>query len=205
MVDLRSWLRRLPKPHALRIRTRDDEERIIPVNVETKTKWQDVEGTIRAAGAMSLEALDKAGHIIRAMKLSEQEAEAGSDDEARGRYDEKLLSRDRREVAQILDAQGRRIEAAYLAGAEAASKSADKLLELVETLMVNVTSSITNMQTLATNYANVVSAVASATEPSEGGDTNNGLLQLLAGMLQARANLPPGPPVAPPAKNGAGK
>jgi len=204
MIDLRSWLRRLPKPHSLRIRTRDEEERLIPLNVETKTKWNELENTIRAAGATSLEALDKAGHIIRAMRLSEQEAEAGSDEESRARYDEKVMARDRRELAAILDAQGRRIEAAYTAGSEAAGKSADKLLDLVETLTQHLTLAITNLHTVSTNLANVVSAAATG-EPAAEGDTNNGLLQLLAGMLQARANLPPAPAPAPPASNGGTK
>jgi hypothetical protein len=210
MIDLRSWLRRLPKPEKLRIRTRDDEERIIPLDVTTKTKWAEVENTIRAAGAKSLEALDKAGHIIRAMSLSEEEAAAGSSDEARERYDEKVRTGDRREMAQIFDAQGLRVERAYHAGAEAAGKSADKLLELVammveerQALSQHLMLAITNLHTVSTNLANFVAA-ASSGEGEGGGDTNNGLMQLIASMISQRG-LPAAPPPAPAPPNGGAK
>jgi hypothetical protein len=154
--DLRSWLKRLPRPARVRIRTRDDEERMIELG-DKRTRWNSLEETVRVAGAVSIECLDAKGAVLRATRLSEDEIEAESDEDARGKHEAKLLANDRRDIAAIIDRYGHRMNESFQAGAAAASVSQDSLVSLVETLTGHLSLAITNLHTVSVNLANIVS------------------------------------------------
>jgi|SRR5579872_1539761 len=179
MFDLRSWLRRAPKPKSLRIKNPDGEWRVIELS-GGRYLWNEVEQTVRTAEATAVECLDADGKVLRAMKLADDEDpenfEGGKDAEA------KNLSRAMREQAAMLDAYGRRMNEAFARGAEAASSSQDKLVGLVEVLTQHLTLAITNLHNISTNYANVVQEAANK---DANGDTNPGM-QMLGTILAAK-------------------
>lgn len=192
MFDLRAWLRRIPKPRKLRLKV-DGEERIVDLG-EGQKRWLEIESTVRASGASSCECLDANGAILRSTQLSDDEREAASDDEAKSKAEDRMLNKDRKEIAAILHAQGQAIERAYAAGADAAGKSADKLLELVETLTSSLSLAITNLHNVSANFAaHVVSQASLAGGNGEGGIDNSRLLaqvlsQAMGGAPAAPAN-----------------
>jgi hypothetical protein len=192
MFDLRNWLRRTPKPDTLRLRMPDGEERTVQLT-GGRTRWTVAEEAVRTSGASSVEAIDTKGHILRSARLENEDLD-DEPDEPRGgggadaKRDAQLLSRDRREIASICDAQGRRQNEAYAAGAAAASQSQDKLLEMVENLTQHFSLALTNLHTMSVNLSNVLQAAANPEEPSSG--RNDSLLALLASMVQAKGSLP---------------
>jgi hypothetical protein len=195
MFDLRSWLRRNPKPRRLRLHVADGDERLVELGTKQQ-RWAEVEATVRSSGATAVECLGDQDAILRSVELSEDEREAVSDDDAKSKHEDKLLNRDRREIAQILDAQGRRITEAYAAGADAAARSSDKLLELVETLTHHFALSITNIHNMSTNFVNLLQQVAKP-DGGEGEDRNGPLLaKVLSMALDTKA------PAPAPAPNG---
>lgn len=192
MFDLRNWLRRTPKPELLRLRMADGEERMVTLT-GGRTRWTVAEESVRTSGASLVEALDAKKQILRSHVLENEDLDELDADKATGAaYDPKrdaaLLSRDRREIASILDAQGKRQNEAYSLGSEAAGKSSDKLLELVDTLTTNLSLAINNLHAMSVNYANVVSANAQNGDAQQG--QGEGALGLLTSMLAARAGLP---------------
>jgi hypothetical protein len=193
MFDLRSWLRRAPKPARLRIKTSDDEERIIELGAG-RTKWHACEETVRTSGAVSVQALDKDDKILRACRLSEEDLEADDDEDKAQKRDERAIGKERRELAGVLDAYGKRMNDSFLAGAEAAGRSQENLVALVEVLTTHLSLAITNLHNVSVNLANVVQ------EASGGGDNPN------AGLLgQVLALAAGGGQAAPAAPNGRSK
>jgi hypothetical protein len=189
MFDLRSWLRRNPKPKKLRLHLPDGDERVVELG-NKQQRWAEVESTVRVSRASAVECLGDQDAILRSVELSEDDGEPASEDDAKSKSDEKLLNRDRREIAQILDAQGRRITEAYAAGADAAARSSDKLLELVETLTHHFALSITNIHNMSTNFVNLLQQVAKPAE-GEGEDRNGPLLaKVLSMALDTNAKIP---------------
>jgi len=171
MFDLRSWLRRAPKPKKLRIKTGDGEERVIELG-KGRYLWNEVENTVRTAEAVSVECLDEEGTILRATKLVDDD---GLDVADKSSPDEKNLSKAMREQAMMLDRYGARLNEAYLAGAKAGSQTQDKLVELVEVLTGHLAVAITNVNNLSVNLSNAIQAAS-------GGDENPNA-QLLQGVL----------------------
>lgn len=193
MFDLRSWLRRNPKPKKLRLHLADGEERMVELG-NKQQRWAEVEATVRSSGASAVECLGEQDAILRSVELSEDDREATSDEEVKAKHEDKLLNRDRREIAQILDAQGRRITEAYAAGADAAARSSDKLLELVETLTHHFALSITNIHNMSTNFVNLLQQVAKPAIEGEGDNPNNALLAKVLSMAMDPKTPQPSPP-----------
>jgi hypothetical protein len=197
MFDLRSWLRRAPKPKKLRIKTGDGEERVIELG-RGRYLWNEVEHTVRTAEAISVECLDAEGTILRATRLTEEDPE---DFEAAGKEsaDGKAVTKAMAAQATMLDAYGRRMNEAFARGAEAASTSQDKLVALVEVLTQHLTLAITNLHNISTNYAQVVAATGKDSEGLEPGQLLQGLMAMIANKSLAPA------PAPAPAPNGAAK
>lgn len=192
--DLRSWLRKAPKPARLRLHTADGEERFVELG-DKRFKWIAVEETVRTAGAAKIEALDKDGSILRATRLSEEETDAEDDHDARGKYDERLLAKDRLAMAAMLDRYGARMSEAFAQGAKAASASQDKLVNLVEVLTEHLTLAITNLHNVSVNLANVVQAAA---EGEGNSDKNGALLTGLLSRVLTQGAIPPPTAKGPP-------
>lgn len=175
MFDLRAWLRRAPKPRKLRLLV-NGEERIVDLAGQ-RQKWAEVEQTVRTAGASAVECLDEAGATLRGMKLTDDDGDADSDEDARDKFEVKMLTRDHAALAMVLDRYGDRIARAYDAGARASAISQENLVAIVETLTAHLSLAITNLHNISTSYANVVAASG-----GEGGDKNEGMMMLLSAL-----------------------
>lgn len=197
MFDLRAWLRRAPKPRKLRIHV-DGDERIIDLGTG-RCKWVEVEETVRNAGATLVECLSADLSIIRSTVLEEDP----DDKEDVATATSTAMAKAQAGSAAMLDAYGKRMNEAFLAGASAANTSQENLVAIVETLTAHLSLAITNLHNLSTNMATMAQNYADALN-SGGGDgegKSDKMLGLLTAMLTAKAGLP----AAPAPANGKGK
>ena len=158
---------------------------------------------------MSVECLSADGTILRAQRLREDDSDADDDHDAKVRYEDKLLTKDRREQAAMLDRYGARLAEAFEAGAKAASVSQDHLVGLVEILSTNLSTAIVHIHNLSANNALLMQQSAEqlgtlraalAEGGSEGGSTK--ALELLGTLLLNRAQSSPATPTANGSKGG---
>src|SRR5271156_5570963 len=173
MFDLRSWLRRAPKPKKLRIKTGDGEERVIELG-KGRYLWNEVENTVRTAEAISVECLAEDGTILRATRLADADDEDAAEPASR---EDKTLGKAIRDQAAMLDRYGARLNESFGRGARAASQSSDKLVELVEVLTNHLAIAITNVNNLSVNLSNALQA----TQSPDGEESGNA--KLLQGVL----------------------
>lgn len=99
-MNLKSWLRRVPQPHTLRL----DDKKVLRIS-EGKNKWRDILDAVALEQPAKVEALDEAGNVIRVTQLADPEDKAS--EEAGG-------ARPKSELAEL----GALIAGAYRAGAE---------------------------------------------------------------------------------------
>ena len=197
--DLRNFLRKVPKPRRIRVRTAEDEEKTI--ELAGRRQWAMAEEAVRTAQAVSLELLDEKGNILRAPRLRDDEdIDAETEADAKQRYEDKLLTKDRRDQAAMLDRYGARLSEAFTAGAAAASSGQDKLVQLVEVLTENLTSAIVNVHNMSVNLATIIQTnaqtvaelqTALASAGVEGGGSSEAM-KLLGTVLAARGVPMPG-------------
>jgi hypothetical protein len=185
ITDLRSFLRRAPKPASLRIRTEDGDEKEIKLG-PGRFRWHACEETVRSCGAVSVQCLDSAGNVLRAGPL---EGGAEDDDEPRGKTpaEDKASAKTMIAQAAMLDAYGKRLAEAFAAGSDAASQSQDKLVALVESLTAHLTLAITNLHNVSTNYANVLSQQTG----QDGGAANPLIGQFLGAVMGGQMQVAP--------------
>src|SRR5271156_1597459 len=187
MFDLRSWLRRAPKPKKLRIKTGDGEERVIELG-KGRYLWNEVENTVRTAEALSVECLAEDGTILRATRLADADDEDAAEPASR---EDKTLGKAIRDQAAMLDRYGARLNESFAMGAKAASQSSDKLVELVEVLTNHLAIAITNVNNLSVNLSNALQATGSSPEGEESQSTK--MLQGVMAMITASAGARPAP------------
>jgi hypothetical protein len=201
MFDLRTWLRRSPKPFKLAIKTADGESKEILLG-KGRTRWHATEETVRTSGAISIQCLAEDGTILRAQRLSDEDIEADPEEarETSALGIDKTSSKAFQAQAMMLDRYGMRLTEAFAAGAAAASSSQDKLVELVENLTGHLTLAITNLHTLSANYANQLQAMGSGSGESENPNTAL-MMNMVAGLLAKGGAAAP----APAAANGKSK
>jgi hypothetical protein len=200
VTTLRGWLRKTPQPARLRITTDDGEKRDVELAEDLRGRWKSAEDTIIAAGAVAVEALDASGRILRAQQLvQESDGDGGPLDpeEREERYASKLVARERRELAGVLESQGRAIVKAYEAGADAAGQSQEKLVQLVEVLTVHLANAISNLHRISVQFAEAVQGE----EPKS--NATDDLLKTVVGAAVTKAMTGGGPAAAP--ANGKGK
>lgn len=180
LLDLRSWLRRHPKPRKLRVTTGDDETKVFDLGIK-RVKWNQVEESVRACHAVQVEALDADDQVIRAVEL-----EDASDGEKTS-PEEKAAAKANANQAAMLDAYGKRLVEAFEKGAEAASASSDSLITLVSTLTTHLGAAITNLHTVSVNLANVISSAADPTGENKNAHLLEQVLALAVGKAQENA------------------
>jgi hypothetical protein len=200
MASLRSWLRQQPQPARLRIVTPDDEERDIELSPNARNRWKGAEETITSSRARVVHCIDSKGSILRSQTL---DAEDGDDDttpeDREERRTDKAITRERRELAAVLDRYGDRLNEAFDRGSAAASSNQESMMTLVEVLTTHLSLAITNLHNVSVNLANAMSGTA--VEPESKGQA--ALMQLAAAVM-ARGGLGGGgAPEATP-KNGKG-
>lgn len=175
MFDLKTWMRRAPKPKRLRIKKPDGEWTFVEIT-GGRFLWTEIERTIKSSEAVAVECLDASGNTLRAVKLSEEDTQDGDEFETPASAADKSMSKALQAQSLMLDAYGRRLNEAFQRGSEAASMSQEKLVSLVENLTGHLTVAITNLHNLSTNYANMVAS------SSEGENPNAALLQGVLGL-----------------------
>lgn len=203
VTNLKSWLRRTPQPHSLRYTTSDDEERELQLSSNARNRWKDAADALEEMGAMRVEALDKDGKVLRVGVLREEDDRATADPAAKA---EVQKSKDTAALALVLDSQGKRICEAFEKGAEAASRGQDNLVDVVQILTVQWTSTMQAVHTLSMQLAKALRAAGGS---EEAGDDLQGPMQQMMGMAMMRMMGMGGLPGAdttqqpPPKTNGA--
>jgi hypothetical protein len=196
MFDLKTWMRRAPKPKRLRIKKPDGEWTFVEIT-GGRFLWTEIERTIKSSEAVAVECLDASGNVLRAVKLSEEDTQDGEDFEADRGGGAATVSKAMQAQATMLDAYGRRLNEAFQRGAAAASESQDKLVQLVENLTQHMTIALTNLHNISTNYANALA------QQNDASDNGNG--ELLKGVLGLALGGGPARHVSPPAAEPNGK
>lgn len=183
MATLRSWLRRSPQPARLRIRV-DDEDRYVELSADARNRWVSAEEACEAMRAQVVECLDANGAVLRARRLVEQDEtpddSAGDYDRDRAR-DEKLLSRERRDMAAIISMTATACNTAFDRGKEAASQSQEHLLALVVELTQHLSVAITNLHNVSISFAQQQQGA----RDDDGGNAE--LLQKVLGLAAGKA------------------
>lgn len=185
MPGLRAWLRRNPQPARLRVRTDDDDERFIQLTDDVRNRWKAAEEAVHAARAVVVECLDKDGNILRAQEL--ERAGAGGDDDEDAESDKrvsKAVSRERRELGDVIRSYGEQLNEAFDRGAAAANTGQENLVALVEVLTQHLSYAITNLHNVSVNLANIV---ADQGGEDGGGTMKDRLLENVIGLAMAKA------------------
>lgn len=198
-MKLLGWLMRKPRPVRLRCKGPDDEWREVPCDGK-RTRWGDVEKTILASETVTVECISVKGAVLRSIKLDE--LEASDDDDVPETFEaegdaSKSLGKAMREQAAMLDAYGRRLNESFARGADAASKSSDKLVELVEVLTNHLAVAITNVNNLSANLSSALQQVGS---PPDDESQSTKMLQGVMAMITAGAGARAAPPPDPNGK-----
>ena len=186
---LRQFLRAAPQPAKVRARKGDDEQDIALAD-QVRHRWRIAEEACLSWGADSVEALDAKGAILRTFTIhDEDDARAPDTRQADSRASEM------KGMAAMLDRYGDKMCEAFNQGAEAAGRSQDNLVGLVEVLTVHLSHAITNLHNVSVNLANVISGkdVDEGTVPQ-----SQAALQGLMMQVAARAFPQGGTPAAAP-------
>lgn len=184
--DLRSWLRRTPRPRKLRMETTDGQQKTLDLGSK-RLRWNAVEESVRAAGAITVEALDAEGNVLRAVRLEDDDGNAPESDEDKS---DKAVSKAQTAMAAMLDRYGDRMVKAFEAGATASSTGQDKLVELVDTLTAHLSHAIAGLHTASVNLANYIQATAQ----NEGGAPNEAMLSRVLTLALGNAAAAQGNP-----------
>jgi hypothetical protein len=173
-MSLRAFLRRQPQPVRLRVRTDEDETRIIELSPDVRNRWKAAEEAVIGARAVLVECLDKSDSILRAQKLEVEGADDDAEDGGSSRDLSKAIMKERRDIAALVDAIGRNYNDAFDRGAKAANTGQENLVALVEMLTNQFASAMTNLHNVSVNLAHFIQA--SASETTEDGEGGNGKL-----------------------------
>ena len=190
MFDLKTWMRRAPKPKRLRMKRPDGEWQFVEIT-GGRFLWTEIERTIKSSEAVAVECLDASGNVLRSVKLSEEDTQDADEFETPASAADKSAAKTLQAQSTMLDAYGRRLNEAFARGAAAASESQDKLVNLVEVLTQHLTLAITNLHNISTNYANVVAASTESENPNAA--LLQGVLGLALGGGQPRSVATPEP------------
>ena len=176
-MNLRSWLRRSPKPAQLRC-----DGQLVPVP-SAGNVWAQLEETVTALGASRIEALDASGAILRATQLeSDDDAPAAAPASHHG---DGQLDRLARIIAEAHDAGARRHAQAY-------ETAFARQLELLGVVAARLTS-------LETAYHRSVTQVAQlqldAAQAAGGDDATNAITGMLAAAMGAAPAAPAPTPI----------
>lgn len=105
-MNLKSWLRRVPQPHSLRL----DDKKTLRIGENGKNKWRDVLDAVALEQPSKVEALDADGNVIRVTQLADPEDKGEEESDAK---------RPKSELAEL----GALIGKAYADGAAAHAKA----------------------------------------------------------------------------------
>jgi hypothetical protein len=200
---LRSWLRRPPQPSSLRFRNENDDERTIKLGANVRNKWKDAEEALLAGHACAVDALDEKGEIIRSMvmpPIGDDGAPLDAEEVAE-RKEAKEVGRHHRELANVLDAQGKRHNEAFQLGVQAASVAQDGLLGVIDILSSQWASAMTQLHSVSLRYGRALQAQE---DGEEAGGGNPAIEMMLAGAIRKAFGMGMEATPAAASTNGAG-
>lgn len=180
VTNLKSWLRRNPQPHGIRYTTPDDEERELQLSSNARNRWKDAADALEEMGAVRVEAMDKDGKVLRVALLRDEDG--GELHDATERQD-KAKAKEYGAIASILDAQGRRISEAYAAGADAAARGQDNLVQVVNILTAQWSATMSSLHNVSQSLARAIRQQGGESEEPDEGDA---LQKQLLGMAVMR-------------------
>lgn len=179
-MNLRRWLRRDPRPHAIRC----DGAQVVPVPTVGQV-WAQLEETLTALAPSKLEALDSAGAVLRAVVLETDDAPSSATSSSPSSSGTELATI-ARIIADAHDAGARR-------HAEAYGLAFSENTKLVGLLAQRLAGLETAWQKAMAQVAQAQADAAAAA--SSGDDATSAITAMLGGMMQA-----PPPNVTPIAK-----
>jgi hypothetical protein len=193
---LRVWLRAEPQPYQVRIRTEDDDERIIELTENVRHRWTAAEEAILASRAVVVECLDKKGAILRARELPRAEPADGASSSTRATIDlqahrDKIVSRERAELAAFAKELLAGANMAFDRGRDAASSQHDAMMSMLQTVTDSYTNAIQNLHNVSVNFANLLTETAQNQEQEGKGDIASQLLAVIAARQAAQPSKPP--------------
>lgn len=183
------WLRKVPQPHHLEVVDGDGETHRIELT-PGRSCWLTAEETIETmTDAASVRAFNADHKLLRAINIAraEDESDPKSAPKTGGAN---TISVNGRELAAIIEAQGRAVREAYEAGSHANASANEALVGIVDTLSARFADALNNINSLAVSAAE--QRIALATPPGDPADSMVQDLMKLA-MLKAGA-LPNGTP-----------
>jgi len=154
MATLRSWLRRNPQPHTLRVVLEDGEERTIRLSEDARNRWKAAEEAVQVLAATSVQCIAADGSILRVQQLRDEDDAGG----AVGAADptEKAVAKSTRDMAGVLDRFGHQLNEAFERGAAAANMGQENLVDLIHLLTQQHSMAITNLHNVSVNLANLI-------------------------------------------------
>jgi hypothetical protein len=199
VTNLKSWLRRNPMPTSVRYTTVDGEERILELPTGKARKWQDTAEALDACDAVRIECLNAKGEVLRVTKRDENEVTTEAAAQAKQELNK---AKETAALALVLDSQGRRISEAYAAGADAASRGQDNLVQVVNILTTQWSATMQSLHNVSMNLAKLARQAGGA-EGEEDDGMGAQMQQLLGIAAMKMMGMNGAPPVDdPPAKKG---
>jgi hypothetical protein len=199
---LRTWLRRNPQPASIRFRDVDDEVRTLKLSENVRCRFKDAEDALVAAQAVSVEALDGHGAVLRAIILEVEDNGVVDEDEREEKRADKIIAKERRELAAVLDHYGHRLNEAYVRGSEATARGQEQLVSLVDILTSHLTAAITNMHATSARLAKVLGDEGGAAADDKNSEM---VAQVLgAAAMKFLGSSPAAPAADKPKPNGKG-
>ena len=172
--SLSRWLKKAPQPTSVRYTTDDDEERVLEITGPSSRRWKETAEALESLKARRVECLDKDGKVLRVTSLGDPEMGDSAERES------KATAKENASLALVLDAQGRRISEAYMAGAEAASRGQDNLVQVVNILTTQWSATMQSLHNVSMNLAKLARQAGQADEGEE--DTVGPAIQQMLGI-----------------------
>lgn len=182
------WLRKVPQPHHLEVVDGDGEAHRIELT-PGRSCWLTAEETIQSmSDGASVRAYNSDHKLVRAISIAREDDESESKSPKAGAANS--ISVNGRELAAIIEAQGRAVREAYEAGSQANASANEALVGIVDTLSARFADALNNINSLAVSAAE--QRIASANPPQDPADTMvQNLMQLAMAKVAAPAAAPP--------------
>jgi hypothetical protein len=191
------WLRKTPQPHHLEVVDSDGEAHRIELT-PGRSCWLTAEETIQTmTDAASVRAYNSDHKLLRAISIAREDDDSDPKTPKAG-AGANTISVNGRELAAIIEAQGRAVREAYQAGSEANAAANEALVGIVDTLSARFADALNNINSLAVSAAE--QRIALATPP---GDPADSMVQDLMKLAMLKAGAPP--VVTAPSSNGTQK
>jgi hypothetical protein len=178
------WLRKVPQPHHLEVVDGNGETHRIELT-PGRSCWLTAEETIETmTDAASVRAFNADHKLLRAISIARAEDE--SDPKTAPKAAANSISVNGRELAAIIEAQGRAVREAYEAGSQANAAANEALVGIVDTLSQRFADALNNINSLAVSAAE--QRIASA--GGEGADPADAMVQNLMQLALLKAGAP---------------